>query len=64
MRLSNYAFLFFLILSCSQSSKELVYPKTQKIPGSEGLLDSLKEAESLAVEIGYPIMLKATAGGG
>ena len=32
MRLSNYAFLFFLILSCSQSSKELVYPKTQKIP--------------------------------
>ena len=34
------------------------------IPGSEGLLDSLEEAESLAVEIGYPIMLKATAGGG
>ena len=34
------------------------------IPGSEGLLDSLKEAESLASEIGYPVMLKATAGGG
>ena len=34
------------------------------IPGSEGLLDSLQEAESLASEIGYPIMLKATAGGG
>jgi len=34
------------------------------IPGSEGLLDSLEEAASLAKEIGYPVMLKATAGGG
>ena len=34
------------------------------IPGSEGLLDSLEEAASLAEEIGYPVMLKATAGGG
>tara|TARA_Y100000389_G_C17457032_1_gene518833 strand:+ start:1714 stop:3054 length:1341 start_codon:yes stop_codon:yes gene_type:complete len=34
------------------------------IPGSEGLLDSLEQAKSLALEIGYPIMLKATAGGG
>ena len=34
------------------------------IPGSEGLLDSLEQAESLASEIGYPIMIKATAGGG
>ena len=34
------------------------------IPGSKGLLDSLEHAESLASEIGYPIMIKATAGGG
>src|SRR5210317_72320 len=34
------------------------------IPGSEGIIDSLEEAEKLAVEVGYPIMLKATAGGG
>ena len=34
------------------------------IPGSEGLLGSLEQAESLASEIGYPIMIKATAGGG
>jgi acetyl-CoA carboxylase biotin carboxylase subunit len=34
------------------------------IPGSKGLLDSLEQAESLASEIGYPIMIKATAGGG
>ncbi len=34
------------------------------IPGSEGLLDSYDEAEKLADEIQYPVMLKATAGGG
>lgn len=34
------------------------------IPGSEGLLESFEEAKKLAKEIGYPVMLKATAGGG
>ena len=34
------------------------------IPGSEGLLDSLEEAAAIAKEFGYPVMLKATAGGG
>jgi acetyl-CoA carboxylase biotin carboxylase subunit len=34
------------------------------IPGSEGLLDSYDEAEKLAEDIGYPVILKATAGGG
>ena len=34
------------------------------IPGSEGLLDSLGEAQQLAKDMGYPVMLKATAGGG
>ena len=34
------------------------------IPGSEGLLESFKQAEKLAAEMGYPVMLKATAGGG
>ncbi|MEE3035212.1 MAG: acetyl-CoA carboxylase biotin carboxylase subunit [Bacteroidota bacterium] len=34
------------------------------IPGSDGLLDSLESAKEKAKEIGYPIMLKATAGGG
>lgn len=34
------------------------------IPGSEGLLESVDHGMSLAREIGYPIMLKATAGGG
>jgi len=34
------------------------------IPGSDGLLDTFEEAEKLADEMGYPVMLKATAGGG
>jgi acetyl-CoA carboxylase biotin carboxylase subunit len=34
------------------------------IPGSEGLLESFEEAEKLADEMKFPVMLKATAGGG
>lgn len=34
------------------------------VPGSEGSLKDLDEALVLAAEIGYPVMLKATAGGG
>ena len=34
------------------------------IPGSEGILDSYEEAEKIAVDMGFPVMLKATAGGG
>jgi acetyl-CoA carboxylase biotin carboxylase subunit len=34
------------------------------VPGSGGLLESIEQAKSLAKEIGYPVMLKATAGGG
>jgi acetyl-CoA carboxylase biotin carboxylase subunit len=34
------------------------------VPGGEGLLESLEQAKSLAKEIGYPVILKATAGGG
>ena len=34
------------------------------VPGSEGLLSGPEEAHVLAKEIGYPVMIKATAGGG
>ena len=34
------------------------------IPGSDGLLDSVAQGKGLAKEVGYPVMLKATAGGG
>lgn len=34
------------------------------VPGSEGALKSLDEAKKLAAEIGFPVILKAAAGGG
>jgi acetyl-CoA carboxylase biotin carboxylase subunit len=34
------------------------------IPGSEGLLESLDQAKKLAKKIKYPVIIKATAGGG
>src|SRR5215213_473205 len=34
------------------------------VPGGEGLLSSVDHAKGLAKEIGYPVILKATAGGG
>jgi acetyl-CoA carboxylase biotin carboxylase subunit len=34
------------------------------VPGVEGLLESVDHAKSAAKEVGYPIILKATAGGG
>ena len=34
------------------------------VPGGEGLLESLEEARGMAKDMGYPVILKATAGGG
>mgnify|MGYP000385505560 CR=1 FL=1 len=34
------------------------------IPGSQGILSSVDEARRMADEMGYPVILKATAGGG
>jgi acetyl-CoA carboxylase biotin carboxylase subunit len=34
------------------------------IPGSEGLVESEQEGLAIAARIGYPVMIKATAGGG
>jgi acetyl-CoA carboxylase biotin carboxylase subunit len=34
------------------------------VPGSDGLLESYEHAKKIAKEIGYPVMMKATAGGG
>jgi len=34
------------------------------LPGSKGILKNLEEALEIAGEIGYPVMLKASAGGG
>ncbi|WP_257348024.1 acetyl-CoA carboxylase biotin carboxylase subunit [Pseudalkalibacillus decolorationis] len=34
------------------------------VPGSEGIIKSKEEATELAEEMGYPVIIKATAGGG
>ncbi|MDO7876469.1 acetyl-CoA carboxylase biotin carboxylase subunit [Hymenobacter sp. ASUV-10] len=34
------------------------------VPGSDGLLDSVEQGKKIAAKIKYPVMLKATAGGG
>ena len=34
------------------------------IPGSEGIISNFSECQKIAKKIGYPVMLKATAGGG
>ncbi|MFN7610898.1 MAG: acetyl/propionyl/methylcrotonyl-CoA carboxylase subunit alpha, partial [bacterium] len=47
--------------SAKQTMKDAGVPT---IPGSDGLLASLEEALEIAHKIKYPIMLKATAGGG
>jgi len=34
------------------------------VPGSDGIIESEEEAKEIANEIGYPVIIKATAGGG
>ncbi len=34
------------------------------IPGSDGIIETLDEAKEIAKKIGYPVMIKASAGGG
>jgi acetyl-CoA carboxylase biotin carboxylase subunit len=34
------------------------------VPGGEGLLESVEQTKQLAKQVGYPVILKATAGGG
>ncbi len=34
------------------------------VPGSEGVCDSVEEAQRFADSVGYPVLIKATAGGG
>jgi acetyl-CoA carboxylase biotin carboxylase subunit len=46
------------------AKETMVEAKVPVVPGSDGELKSVKDGLKLAKEIGYPIMLKASAGGG
>lgn len=47
--------------SAKMTMKEAGVPT---IPGSDGLITDLNHGKRMAAEIGYPVMIKATAGGG
>ncbi len=42
----------------------MITAKVPTVPGSKGLLKSVDEAKNVAKDIGYPVIMKATAGGG
>ena len=48
-------------ITAKQAAKSAGLPV---VPGSEGSIDSDEQALSVAAEIGYPVLIKATAGGG
>lgn len=46
------------------AKETMIKAKVPVVPGSEGLLKDVAEGKTLAKDIGYPVILKATAGGG
>ncbi len=48
----------------TEARKAMIAAGIPVTPGTEGNLDSVEEALSVAEKIGYPVMLKATSGGG
>ena len=48
----------------AQAKKTMKSAGLPIIPGNEGILNSVNEASEIASKIGYPVMLKASAGGG
>ncbi len=48
----------------SKAKDEMIKAGVPVVPGSDGAVHSLEEGRRVAAEIGYPIMAKASAGGG
>ncbi|HSW31934.1 MAG TPA: acetyl-CoA carboxylase biotin carboxylase subunit [Longimicrobiales bacterium] len=44
--------------------RTMVASGVRTVPGSEGIVEDMDEAKRVAAEIGFPIMVKASAGGG
>jgi len=47
-----------------ESRRKMMAAGVPVVPGGDQILGSLEEAEAFATEVGYPIMIKASAGGG
>src|SRR5579862_7165795 len=47
-----------------ESKKAAARAKVSTVPGHLGVIDDDKQAVTIADEIGYPVMIKASAGGG
>jgi len=48
----------------STAKKNMIKAGVPVVPGSPGIVDNEREAQLIANEIGYPVIIKATAGGG
>lgn len=48
----------------SKAKEEMIRAGVPVVPGSDGAVHSVEEGKKVALEIGYPIMAKAAAGGG
>lgn len=48
----------------AEAKKTMIAANVPVVPGSDGVVTSLEHAKKVALEVGYPIMVKASAGGG
>ncbi|GAA5520780.1 acetyl-CoA carboxylase biotin carboxylase subunit [Aliifodinibius salicampi] len=48
----------------SVAKKTMIESGVPVVPGSEGLIESVEEAKEICDEIGYPVIIKASSGGG
>ncbi len=48
----------------ANARKKMIEAKVPVIPGSDGTVDTLEDAYKFANKVGYPVMIKASAGGG
>ncbi len=46
------------------AKKTMIKNKVPVVPGSNGVVNNFKEAQKICKEIGYPVIIKASAGGG
>lgn len=53
------------LMGDKQNARDTMYAaKVQTVPGSDGILESPEDGIEIAKEVGYPVLLKATSGGG